>query len=316
LNRWQLILAPYHAVQGLRNQLYDRGVLPSHALGRWTISVGNISFGGTGKTPLVIHLAERLRHRGHHPAILLRGYRSTNGLSDEAALLQDKLPGIPVIADPDRIAGAAAALKTQPPPDLFILDDAFQHRRAQRDVNVVLLNAGRHTQQLLRESPSALRRATAIVLTHASQTASLATIESEVRRFNASAPVLHCDHVLLSLLDAANAEFPMTELANRRFIIATAIGDAASFSASIEKYAKPLAHMTLSDHHPFDAPTVAQIQNLAKSHAAETIVVTEKDWTKLARHPAGRIPILRVRLGLHFFPGDDDKLLDIVRPKH
>lgn len=313
MNRRQLMLAPYHAFQSLRNQLYDRHILRAHPLGRWTISVGNLSFGGTGKTPMVIFLAQQLQQRGHRPAVLLRGYRAVNGVSDEATLLQQKLPGVPVIADPDRLAGAAAALQHQPPPDLFILDDALQHRRARRDVNLILINAAQHARQFLRESPSALRRASAVVLTHAGETTQISNLESQIRHYNPTAPIFHCDHVHLSLLDAANAEFPMTTLASRRFIIASAIGDAAGFGAAIENFATPLAHMKLSDHHPFDAATVSQMQTLAKSQSADAIVVTEKDWTKLAAHRAV-IPILRVRLGLEFRPGDADKLLAIASP--
>jgi len=305
------LLWPYHVILRARNQLYDQRILPSHSLNRWTISVGNISFGGTGKTPVVIWLAEELKKLGHYPAVLLRGYRATNGQSDEATLLSEKLPGTAVIANPDRIAGAAIALTHKPPPDIFLLDDGMQHRRVRRDIEIVLINAADQTN-LLREPLAGLRRATAIVLTHTAENPQIANLESSLRRHNPTAAIFHCDHVHLGLLNAQNQPVPMDSLAQTPFVAVCAIGNPRSFFAALP--AKPLATRALPDHDPFSPQTVGEIQSWAKSLNAAAIVVTEKDWTKLAKLPT-EIPILRVVLGLRFRAGEDQKLLDIARPK-
>src|SRR5688572_14666219 len=132
LSAAELVYAP---LMSARNLAYSRGFLKAHRLPRPTISVGNLTTGGTGKTPVVRWLAEQLIERRLRPAVLLRGYRkSAAGVSDERELLADALGSeAAVIANADRRAGAMAALRDLPQPDVFVLDDAFQHRRVARD---------------------------------------------------------------------------------------------------------------------------------------------------------------------------------------
>ena len=171
----------YSAAMRVRNAAYDRGLFHAHDLGRPTISVGNITTGGTGKTPVVIWLARQLREQGRRPAILLRGYGATQQHgSDEAALLEQSLNSnstirIPVQANPSRVRGAAEVLQKSPEVDFFLLDDAFQHRRAKRDFNLVLINATEpfgfgHVlpRGLLREPLAGLKRADAFLITRCS----------------------------------------------------------------------------------------------------------------------------------------------------
>src|SRR5580658_2492398 len=153
----------YAAATDLRNRLYDWSILKTHPLGRPTVSVGNLTTGGTGKTPIVQWMTRRLLAEGHKPAILMRGYKSTaNGGSDERALLET--PQIPVIADPDRRGGAIMALRQHPGTTVFVLDDGMQHRRAARDFELVLIHAAHpwgyghvFPRGLLRESINGVR---------------------------------------------------------------------------------------------------------------------------------------------------------------
>ncbi|MBV8780965.1 MAG: tetraacyldisaccharide 4'-kinase, partial [Phycisphaerae bacterium] len=133
----------YAAIMILRNTMYERGWLATHQAGRAVISVGNLTTGGTGKTPIVAWIVHELRAMGYHPAVLLRGYKAVNGVSDEATLLRQLVAPSPVIARPDRVAAAANAVMNDPQIDCFVLDDGFQHRRLKRDCDVVLIDATR-----------------------------------------------------------------------------------------------------------------------------------------------------------------------------
>src|SRR4051794_35567561 len=178
------VLEPiYAAVVASRNRGYSAGIIASNRARRPVVSVGNITTGGTGKTPVVRWLADRLRERGMRPAVLLRGYKARPGeRGDEQRLLDELLnpPGTasPVIvhANPDRLQGAKAVLRDHPDVDVFILDDGFQHRRLQRDFDLVLIDATtpfgyEHVlpRGLLREPLSGLSRASAFLLTRVDQ---------------------------------------------------------------------------------------------------------------------------------------------------
>src|SRR5882672_3936004 len=156
----------YSSAVRTRKFLYDRQILKSHQLPVPVISVGNITAGGTGKTPFVRWLATGLAQRGMHPAILIRGYRrSASGISDEQTLLTDQLSElkIPVHANPDRVAGGREIMQKYPQTDIIVLDDGFQHRRLARDFNIILIDATNpfgfghvHPRGLLREPLSRL----------------------------------------------------------------------------------------------------------------------------------------------------------------
>lgn len=308
----------YGAAARARNHLYDRRILWSQTLGRPTISVGNLTTGGTGKTPLVGWLVAALSAAGHKPAVLMRGY----GRGDEERLLSQARPCAPVLANPNRLRGAAAALRDHPEVDLFILDDAMQHRRVARDVEIVLISAvtpwgfGRLLPRgLLREPLTGLSRATAIVVTHRGEVppSKLAEIETTVRRFNATAPILHADHQLSGFI-AADGE--ARALGEARYWIACGIGQPESFVAAMRSQWKQCAgHTFFSDHHAFTEVDALMLRRAAGEATAEAIVVTEKDWTKLSRLATARqpgIPFLRAKLNFQFSDDGGRTLLDLI----
>src|SRR5205814_1694442 len=190
-----------------RNSSYSRGILRSARAARPVISVGNITTGGTGKTPVVRWLASRLRDQGKHVAILLRGYKSAGAAGSDERELLDRLLNAstsdnPVIvhANPDRVAGAAETLQKHPDVDVFVLDDGFQHRRLQRDFDLVLIDATNpfgfgHVlpRGLLREPLGGLGRASALLITRCDQVAheALGQVEQKLKWFAPAAPVLH-----------------------------------------------------------------------------------------------------------------------------
>jgi len=303
----------YAMIMRLRNALYDARILASRPLGRPTVSVGNMTTGGTGKTPVVQWLARRLATSGQHPAILMRGYKPTSrGLSDEQTLLGSD--EIPVIADPDRRRGAAIALSRHPRTTLFILDDAMQHRRAGRDFELAIVNAaepfgfGRVLPRgLLREPLGGLRRADVVLITHSDEvdSAALASIASTIRSQNKAVSIFHCDHVI-------NGDFT-----GKKYFAFCGIGSPASFFWRLSTLGGISAGVrTFDDHHDYTEADVAQINDAARSAHAELLITTAKDWVKLERLTNKlALPVVRAELSLRFRPGDEELLLSAIRER-
>ena len=304
----------YAAAMRVRNGLYDRGLKRAHDLGRPTVSVGNVTTGGTGKTPVVAWLARRLFDAGRRPSVLLRGYGD-----DETRVLRQALgDAVPVQPDPSRVAAAAAVLRDHPSVDLFVLDDAFQHRRARRDLDVVLVSATDpfglgHVlpRGLLREPLSGLGRAGAVVITRADAVPAerLVDIERTIRRHNATAPVYRADHVHAGLWRPADGtELALSTLADGPFFAVAGIGDPADLDRQLRRFGPAYAgHRWFADHHAYAPADVAAI---AAAAGGAAVVTTEKDWVKLAAVPAATaLPMLVLRLAVRFHGDDEQRLL-------
>ena len=165
--------ALYAVGAGVRNLAFDRGWKRVERASIPVVSIGNITLGGTGKTPMVEWTARRLRSSGPRVAILSRGYAGGSGLNDEGRLLDDNLPDVPHLQGADRVRSARVAVE-ELESQIVVLDDGFQHRRLHRDLDIVLLDAldpfGRHRlfpRGLLREPVASLRRADVVVLSRA-----------------------------------------------------------------------------------------------------------------------------------------------------
>ncbi|HEX8325588.1 MAG TPA: tetraacyldisaccharide 4'-kinase [Tepidisphaeraceae bacterium] len=306
------LIEPFYAsATQARNTLFDRGVKTVHDLGRPTISVGNLTTGGTGKTPVVQWLVRQFLSARVRPAVLLRGYRARDGVSDEAELYR-QIDGVEVEADPDRIAGAAAVLKRSPDVGVFLLDDGFQHRRAKRAFDLVLIDATNpfghdHVlpRGLLREPAAGLRRADAILITHADERDD--PLMARLRSLNPTAPVYRCRHSVRRLIDADAHSLDTQTLAPAAGV--AGIGNPDAFFNDIEStFRLPLSRrIALPDHAAYDAAAVDRLnESLA---GVRTVVTTEKDWVKLRRH-AGRLDaaIARAVLELDFADGHADAL--------
>lgn len=301
----------YATAMWVRNRLYDIGLKRTHDLGRPAVSVGNITTGGTGKTPMVAWLAQHLREAGRRPAVLLRGYGAAVASdSDERRLLAAELgDGIPVRANPSRVAAAAALLADRPGVDLILLDDAFQHRRAARAVDLVLISAtdpfgyGRVLPRgLLREPRSGLGRADALLLTRCNGVPAdrLDHIESELRRFNPAAPIYRADYVHSGLWDPNTGQtMPVGRLAHEPFFAVAGVGDPDALAAQLRAYGDHFqGHRWFADHHRYTAADVAEVHAVAGN---TRIVTTDKDWVKLAQLPGTDAWLVGVlRLAVHF----------------
>lgn len=320
----------YAAAMRGRNALFDRGLRAVHPLGRPTISVGNVTTGGTGKTPVVAWLADRLRVTGERPAILTRGYRATAAAgSDEARLLAAALGAdVPVEVNADRVAGAAAVIARSPAATCFVLDDGFQHRRAGRDFDLVLIDAtcpfgyGRVLPAgLLREPLSGLRRADAVLITRADRVKDIKSVTRMIRQHTPTAPIFQVANRLFGLIDALGR--PVTLRRGELLSAVAGIGNPAVFFEQIsELAARPPMTRTVPDHHDYTPADLDGLFIWAESSRAAALVTTEKDWVKLMRLPGindGPVPVWRAQQSLDFQDGDEDTLLTLIRsrlPRH
>lgn len=276
----------YAAITAIRGAAYDRGILRSHGLALPAISVGNVTVGGTGKTPVAAWLAGELLRRGARPAIVLRGYGD-----DEPAVHSRLNPEAIVIANPDRVAGVADAASRGA--DLAVLDDAFQHRRARRDADVVLVSADRWPASgsvlpagPFREPLSALGRASLVIVTRkAAPAADAARIEAKVHRIAPGVPTARVHLSPDQLVDVASgARRDLSALAGRPVVAVCGVGDPAAFAAQLAEAGAAVRLRAFPDHHAFDAADVRSIVQDAERIGREggAVVCTLKDAVKLA----------------------------------
>lgn len=302
----------YGRIMDLRNALYDRKVLKSCHLPGTTYSVGNLTTGGTGKTPLVAYIAELLLDRGEKVCILTRGYgRKTRGrvlVSDGKSILADAATGgdeptelarklrarAVVIADADRVSAANWA-REQFGVTHFILDDGFQHRKVNRDVDIVCVdatNACGNGRVLpagpLRESFKSLSRASAIVITRSELATDLNALKSRLRARNQKAPIFSCYTRLrgMSALDdflAGDCDGSWSESSPERFFAFSGIGNPTSFFESLRSWnINVVGEKAFGDHYTYDARSMDMIGNEASGCGAELLITTAKDAVKLA----------------------------------
>lgn len=301
------------------NARYDRGV-GVVTLDRTVISVGNLSVGGTGKTPLVAHIARLLRDDGRTPCIAMRGYRSARAGSDEADAYRLALPDIALVVQPDRAAGLAQLFATDQGRaiDTVILDDGFQHRRINRDLDLVLIDATSSPFQdrllpmgWLREPPAALARAHAVVVTRADQIPAdaLDQLSRQINEHHGRPPLALTRHAWRSIRSSRQSEpLPVDSIQGLRVLLVCAIANPRALLAQAQQLGLDIAdHLFLRDHDPFAARTINRIVAAARRCSPDAILVTEKDWAKLKRVPDHRwpVPVLRPELAIEFITGGD-----------
>ncbi len=318
----------YRAVIAARNRRFDRGI-GVHRVGVPVISIGNLSVGGTGKTPMVMHVLGVLLRAGLSPCVAMRGYTARghgDAAPDETDAYRRAFPHVPIVARPDRIVGVRALLADAAiGVDRVVLDDGFQHRQIARDLDIVLVDAtpGRSVFEdrllprgWLREPPSALRRAAAVVLTHAELASEdhLRSLRADIRRLHGRSPVGQTRHMWTALKHADGSAtgddrlLPLETLEGRRVVGCCAIGHPDAFVRSLGLVVGDpgrVTTMTLRDHDPFERATVDRLAREAEKHRAEWIVVTDKDWSKLRRYPSDcwPCPVVRPDLSLVFDDG-------------
>jgi tetraacyldisaccharide 4'-kinase len=309
--------APYGLVVGCRNAAYDRGLLYRARGAVPVVSVGNLTLGGTGKTPLVAWLARTVAARGVQPAIVSRGYGAARGqTSDEAAELAILLPDVPHVANRDRVAAVEKAAAAGA--EVALLDDGFQHRRLARDLDIVAVDATDpfgcghlFPRGLLRESLSGLARAQAVVLTRAA--AVDARRRSDIRRIFTEAcggglpPVwMEATHRPVRLRSATSATQPLERLVSTRVAAFAGIGNPTAFRASLTDLgANLVGFRPFPDHHAYTAADLDAIRDWAAGLRAELVVTTLKDLVKVRRDRLGEAPLFALEIALEILPSGD-----------
>ena len=320
----RLASVPYGLAVGARNRLYDRGWLRSCRAPVPVVSVGNLTAGGTGKTPCVEYVARFYRQHGLRVAVLSRGYGSTGGPNDEALVLEENLPDVPHLQGPDRAALAAIAVE-ELESEILVLDDAFQHRRLVRDLDVVLVDVtdpwGRGhllPRGLLRESPHGLRRAGVVVLTRCDQApaAEVARLGETVARLAPGVPVVRTTHRPTELVNRDSA--PLERLHGRPVAAFCGLGNPEAFRQTLLGLgARVAAFRTFPDHHAYTRADVEDLTAWARRQAADSVVVTtQKDLVKLRLTRLGPCELWALRVRLHVEAGQDAldrKLSSVLR---
>ena len=293
---------------------------------RPVVSVGNIVAGGTGKSPVVRWVCNTCIAAGVRPLIAMRGYRARHGRSDEASEHMAALEGVPVLANPDRAPAIAHAIRKDPSIGVIVLDDGFQHRRLARDLDIVLVDATRPCldDRLLpfgwqRERASALARAGAVVVTHASRIDP--ALAAQIQSHHGKPPVAWCDHAWsgIRLVNPAGpaqrpgSDVDATWLAGRRIAVWAGVARPELVRAQVEASGATVVAMpALRDHAHYSASAVRRLGAEARAAGAEAILMTGKDWVKVEPLWAGApLPAAVVRLSLGFCSGED-RLRELV----
>lgn len=271
----------YAAVTDVRNTLYDRGVLSVQGTPIPAISIGNLSVGGTGKTPVAAWIAAELQRRGARPAMVLRGYGD-----DEPKVHAWLNPDVPVIANPDRASGIRDA--AQAGATVAVLDDAFQHRRVARIEDVVLISADRWREPVhvlpsgpWRERPSALSRASLVVVTR--KAAGSANALALLRRF---VPLTRSGQGAVAALELGDMYNVVTaerrslsDIRGARVLVAAGIGDPASFERQLQEASLDVTMRVFPDHHVYESADIARLARDAT--VFDHVFCTLKDAVKL-----------------------------------
>jgi tetraacyldisaccharide 4'-kinase len=317
---------PYGWAAWTRNRLYDLGKIPVHRSNALVVSVGNLTLGGTGKTPCVEYVVQFFQERHQRVAILSRGYGAATGLNDEALVLKDHLPSVPHLQGADRVALAAQAVN-EFGSDVLVLDDGFQHRRLHRDLDLVLIDATDpwgcgylFPRGLLREPAVELRRASVVMLTRCNQVEAKerGRLREAVTRFAPHAPVIESSHRPIELVNADRSKAKLDKLCGRTVIAFGGIGNPMAFRQTlIDLGAKVIGWRTYADHHRYSSEDMEDLQAWADCQPEDCLVVTtEKDLVKLPRSHSWTRQLWALRISLDVEKGESvlhDMLCKVVR---
>lgn len=314
---------PYGWAVQWRNRQYDRGKREIVDAGVPVASIGNLTVGGTGKTPLVEWFARRLRERGVRVTILSRGYRAgEDGRNDEARELELALPDVPHLQNADRAASAAVAVE-ELAAQLLLLDDGLQHRRLARDFDIVLLDASEPfgfdrllPAGTLREPVAGLRRASAVILSRADMLAphERAAIHKRVAALAPTALWGEVQHRPAALLDARGQASPLDAIAGERVVAFCGIGNPAGFRHTLDSLAGVVLDVReFPDHHDYARGDVDQLAAWVQASGAQRVLCTRKDLVKLRTDRLGGVPLAAVSIEIDWLAGQREVEAELDR---
>ncbi len=317
---------PYGWAVSMRALLYGSGFLKQRRLPCPVISIGNITVGGTGKTPLVIHLARRLKEEGISIAILSRGYKRKKELGplvsdgktvfltpeesgDEAYLMAQRLGNVPVLVGKDRFESGLMALqkiKIQG----FLLDDGFQHLSLYRNLNIVLIdsligfgNGHLLPRGILREPLSSLERADLFILTRVKKEMDCHLLESELKKLQPRAKIFHSHYEPIAFVNPHGEIQELSSLKGGRALIFSGIARPETFSSLLKQMGIEIKkEVVFPDHHSYSPSDLEGIRREARG--MDFILTTEKDMVKLAGSSFS-IPLLALRIDVKIWEEEE-----------
>ncbi|OGL41294.1 MAG: tetraacyldisaccharide 4'-kinase [Candidatus Schekmanbacteria bacterium RIFCSPHIGHO2_02_FULL_38_11] len=295
---------PYLLIINLRNFFYKIKLLKTRKLPCFVISIGNLTWGGTGKTPVTEKVSEILSRNNISHAILSRGYKSENTsrinvvsdkysillkppyAADEALMLAENLKGVPVITGKDRYSTGKFAIKNYGAKAL-ILDDGYQHIALERDLNILLIDSSKDFEKekltprgTLREPFKSLSRADLILLTKTNQAGrDINRLRDFIKHYNHTASIEKAVHRVEGVIEFKSGRaFSLSSFKDKKVLAFSAIGDPASFHSSLKEIGLNIAgFIEFDDHHYYSPDEVNEIYRKAKTLKAEAVITTEKD---------------------------------------
>lgn len=274
----------YLAATSVRDFLYRKGVFRTFSVSIPVISVGNLTVGGTGKTPFTIYLADLINQMNREVAVVTRGYGS-----DEHIVLKEELPSARIIVEADRYK--AALLAERENREVVVLDDGYQHRRIARDLNILLVDAGEPFEKahilprgLLREPLDAVKRADMVVITKSDKLspAGLEALVRAIRIWHGRACVLTARHRPVRLIDPDGRASQLDVLSGKNVALVSGIADPWYFEFAVKRSgASVLWHQLHTDHHRYTVQGVRRLFRKAAMTGAERLLTTSKDMVKL-----------------------------------
>ncbi len=314
-----VLSCPYAAAMGLRRRAYRRGLLQSYAGGVPVVCVGNITTGGTGKTPMVAWVVAKLKELGKRPAILTRGYKAHAGRSDEAEMLRE-LCRVEVVVNPDRVAGTADAANGGA--DVVVMDDGYQHMRLKRDLDIVLVDAMNPLgygwclpRGLLREPAAALADAGAVVITRSDCITpdDLRSLRRKIADIAPGAEICIATHKPVKLVDGDGDRRLLAALAGQKAYAFCGLGNPDAFFATAENLDISLVgSRVFDDHARYDAGTCRRICDAAVDAGADVLLTTAKDMVKLEREHFS-LPVWQVVVEMELTEGTESLLAQLRR---
>lgn len=320
---------PYTLAVCVRNRRFDSGSTEIHRIDVPVVSVGNITTGGTGKTPMVEWLARWYRERDVRVALISRGYGAQRGaVNDEALELEEKLPDVPHLQDPDRVKVARIAVE-ELDSQLLVLDDGFQNRRIYRDLEIVLIDAldpfgAGHLlpRGLLREPLSSLNRADIVALTRANQVNDTVReeVQAKVKMFAPEAAWIEVAQEPKSLQSAGGKTESLDMFAGKSVLAFCGIGNPTGFRITLEECGFEVVELKeFPDHHRYSREDIQALVDWAESFSqVEAIFCTHKDLVKIEAAKLGGLPLWAIRIGVEIRVGQEhleSKLAELLPRK-
>ena len=331
----------FGAVVAIRYFLYSTGIMRRYPLGIQVISIGNVTAGGTGKTPVTEIFARTLAAEGRKVAILSRGYRRKEAPwwqrvfmqvvtpplvvsdgkhvlldsavgGDEPYMLASNLPGVAVVVDRNRVKAGRYAIKRLGC-DTLILDDGFQYQKLKHSVEVVLVdstnpfgNGHMLPRGVLREPARNLKRADIIFLTKCR--GDVSAVKAEIRRYNGTAEIVECNHTPKSLKDVwSREEYPLSWLEGKTVCTLSGIASPKGFENSLRRLgAKVVWCERYADHHRYDSSEILYALNRTADMGSDALVTTEKDAVRFPRFETVPVRCLYLRIAIEILSGREN----------